>query len=344
MKNIGEIVGNFNKIEELFFEQTTENIIQLANMVCSEIYGEKVFLRGLIEFSNQCNANCLYCGIRKENKNIPRYTMTNEEIFEVVKKGYESGLKTFVLQSGENNTTLSHRNLCNLTTEIKKHFSDIAITLSCGYFNKTQLKNLKDAGVDRYLIRFEVADEKIYTYLKNGEKLSKRIEMLYNLKELGFETGSGFMVGLPGETDLVLLQNLKLCYDLNLDMVGIGPFIPHPDTPLKNATLQPLEKTLKMVALLRILLPYSNIPATTAAGSIDILGREKMLSSGANVLMPNITPIKYKQNYVLYPNKICINENGFGCIKCLEKRVTAIKKEISFEIGTSKNFNRRIPK
>ena len=344
MKNVDEIIGNFGKVEELFFEQEIENIIQLANEVCLKTYGNKVFLRGLIEFSNQCIMNCLYCGIRRENKKIFRYTMANDEIFEIVKIGYEKGIRTFVLQSGENNTGLSHRNLCELTYKIKKHFQDAAITLSCGYFNKNQLKSLKDTGADRYLIRFEVADDRIYDYIKNGEKLAKRVQMLYNLKELGFETGSGFMVGLPNETDAVLLKNLKLCKELELDMVGIGPFIPHPDTPLKNAILQPLERTLKMVALLRILLPYSNIPATTAAGSIDPRGREKMLLSGANVLMPNITPVRYKQNYILYPNKICVNESNFSCFSCMEKRVFSINKKISFETGTSKNFIRRIIK
>ncbi|MGC8764419.1 MAG: [FeFe] hydrogenase H-cluster radical SAM maturase HydE [Brevinematia bacterium] len=327
----------FKEVKELYFSASTEELTKMADNVCRMTYGEKVFLRGLIEFSNVCRMDCKYCGIRRSNKNIKRYTMSEEEILNTVKKGIEYGFKTFVLQSGET-TSFNVYRLAELVERIKLMDNSVAVTLSCGYFNREELRVLKNAGVDRYLIRFEVSDKKLYSYFKNGQKLSDRLEVIYNLKELGFEAGSGFMVGLPGETDEILLKNLKLCKDLELDMVGIGPFIPHPDTPLRDAKVFPIERTVRATALLRLLLPYSNIPATTAAGTLDPVGREKMLKAGANVLMPNITPPVNKRHYLLYPDKICISENGENCISCMRLRVESIGKKISFERGNSLSF------
>lgn len=325
---------NVNEVEEYYLDKPLTYLINKASEVCEKTYGNKVFLRGLIEFSNICNNDCLYCGIRKSNNKLKRYHMSIDEILQTVSTGIERGLKTFVLQSGEIHRPRT-RELAILVERIKKLDSTVAVTLSCGYFKKDDLKTLKNAGADRYLIRFEVADEKLYSFLKGGEKLSKRLEMLYNLKELDFETGSGFMVGLPYETDEIMIKNLTLCKKLNLDMVGIGPFIPHPHTPLANSRLHRIEKTIRAVSILRLLLPYANIPATTAAGSIDPNGREKMLEAGANVLMPNITPLKYKAHYLLYPGKICIEEDGTECISCMGLRVKSIGKTLSFERGDS---------
>ncbi len=326
---------SFQEIRDLYFNATIPELEKLAGEVCNKTYGNKVFLRGLIEFSNICYMDCKYCGIRRSNTKVERYRMSEDEIFTTIDFGINAGLKTFVLQSGEKSYKANE--LSNLVEKIKNKYN-VAITLSCGYFSKEELKSLKNAGVDRYLFRFEVADEKLYSFLKNGEQLSKRIEMLNNLKELGFETGSGFMVGLPDETDEILLKNIKLCMDLSLHMVGIGPFIPHPDTPLKKAKQYPIERTIRTTALLRLALPYANIPATTAAGTLDPLGREKMLKAGANVLMPNITPPVNKKNYLLYPDKICINESGLECISCMALRVKSIGKELSFERGDSLSF------
>ncbi len=308
-----------------------------AEYICLKNYGKKVFLRALLEFSNECKMNCLYCGLRKDNRNIKRYFLSVQEIKKIIKKNYLSGFRTFVLQSGEF-VNFKFNELCDIIYKLKKEFKNITITLSCGYFTKRKLKLLKESGVDRYLIRFEVADEKIYSYLKNGLSLKKRIEMLYNLKELNFETGSGFMIGLPGENDEILIKNLELCYKLNLDMIGIGPFIPHPDTPLNYLNKPSFEKVLKITAILRILLPYSNIPATTASGTLEPYGREKLLKVGANVLMPNITPPRYKKYYLLYPGKICINENADTCILCLKQKLKKINRELSFDTGSSINF------
>ncbi len=328
---------SFEEAKELYFNSSLAELKKAATDVCNKTYGNRVFLRGLIEFSNICHNDCLYCGIRRSNKKLKRYRLNSEEILSTVKSGINIGLKTFVLQSGESNA-LSVRKLAKITEKIKSFNENVAITLSCGYFKKSDLKTLKNAGSDRYLIRFETADERLYSQLKNGEKLSKRIEMLHNLKELDYETGSGFMVGLPEETDEIMLNNLKLCKELELDMVGIGPFIPHPETPLKNARPQSIERTVRAVALLRLLLPFANIPATTAAGTLHQLGREKMLEAGANVLMPNITPVIYKKHYLLYPVKFCLDENGLECISCLKLRVKSAKKEVSLERGDSLSF------
>lgn len=327
---------SFEEIEYLFYNASLDELVKKANEVCNKIYGNKVYLRGLIEFSNLCFMDCKYCGIRRSNNKVRRYRMNDEEILATIESGIKVGFKTFVLQSGENAYKVSE--LANLVEKIKSKWSNIAITLSCGYFKKDDLKILKKSGVDRYLFRFEVADEKLYSFLKNGEKLSKRLEMLSNLKELDFETGSGFMVGLPDETDEILLKNLKLCKEFQFDMVGIGPFIPHPDTPLKDAKQFPIDRTIKATALLRLILPFANIPATTAAGTLDPIGREKMLKAGANVLMPNITPPSNKRDYLLYPDKICIDESGLECVSCMSLRVKSIGKEISMERGDSLSY------
>ncbi|MCX7698548.1 MAG: radical SAM protein, partial [Candidatus Goldbacteria bacterium] len=255
-------------VKELYYNYNTDYLAKLAEKICLLNYGNRVFLRGLLEFSNECKMNCLYCGLRKDNKKINRYFIPPDKIIDIITKFYIYGFRSFVLQSGEF-ITYKIKDLCYIIKNIKKKFNDVAITLSCGYFNKNDLKILKENGVDRYLLRFETSDSKIYSFLKNGLSLKKRIEMLYNLKELNYETGSGFMVGLPYETDEIILNNIKLCYDLKLDMIGIGPFIPNPDTPLRNLLMPEFDKIVKITAILRIILPFSNIPATTASGTIE---------------------------------------------------------------------------
>ncbi len=264
--------------------------------------------------------------------------MSNEEIIDTIKKGINIGFKTFVLQSGEDNSNLPDK-MIDLLKNIRKNISDdIAITLSCGVYPFEVFKEWKKAGATRYLLRFETSDEYLFSKLCPGKSLKDRLTSLENLKTLDYETGSGFMVGLPGETIETRIKNILLSKKLNLDMVGIGPFIPHPDTPLKYVEKLQIEESIRLTALLRIFLPYSNIPATTAAGTIDPLGRERMLMAGANVLMPNITPKIFKKDYLLYPNKICIDEDGWQCISCLNKRVESIGKKISWERGDSLNL------
>lgn len=321
----------------------------IANKITLKHYGNKVFLRGLIEFSNHCKCDCLYCGIRKSNSKVKRYRMNEDEILDCVRAGYNKGIRTFVLQSGED-PYYKTKDIIKIIEKIKNIDNDIAITLSIGIKSYEEYKSFKFAGADRYLIRFETSDPKLHKKLRNGISLNTRLKAIENLKKLDYEIGSGFMVGLPDETSKTFFSNIKLSRELELDMIGIGPFIPHPQTPLNFFTKfydkkTALNKSLYAISLLRINLPLSNIPATTAMGTIHPKGREMALSSGANVLMPNITKEKYKKNYLLYPDKICIDESGLNCIFCLENSLKPIGKTISFERGDSiskKNKNKFI--
>jgi len=325
----------YYKIIDFYRKASLEELSKNADTVCRENYGNKVFLRGLIEFSNYCSMDCLYCGIRKSNTKVERYRLTEEEILSTVKMGFKIGFRTFVLQSGED-SFFSTKIMAGIIEKIKNITGGgAAITLSCGIRPKSDYRIFKNAGADRYLLRFETSEPALHHYLRNGIPLENRLKALYDLKELGYETGSGYMLGLPGETEEIRIKNALLCVELELDMIGIGPFIPHPDTPLANAKKESLELTLRATSLLRLLLPKSNIPATTAAGSISPNGRERMLAAGANVLMPNLTPTAYKKNYLLYPGKICIDEDGEKCISCLSFRLNSIGKDICFERGDS---------
>ncbi|MBN2442090.1 MAG: [FeFe] hydrogenase H-cluster radical SAM maturase HydE [Spirochaetales bacterium] len=309
-----------------------------ADQVCREHYGNKVFLRGLIEFSNYCDMDCLYCGLRRSNKHVQRYRLEVPDILSIVKKGYNAHMRTFVLQSGED-PSYGINKLCELIKKIKIETNDeAAVTLSCGIRTKEEYKILKKAGADRYLIRFETSDSLLHVYLRNGITLKRRLQAIDDLKSCDFEIGSGFMVGLPGETKATMIRNALLCKELDLDMIGIGPFIPHHLTPLKYSVQSPIEQTLRLVSIIRLLLPEANIPATTSMGTLDPYGREKALQAGANVLMPNITPASYKKSYLLYPGKICLEENGFECINYLDPKIKSVGKEISFDIGYSKHF------
>lgn len=322
-------------IIEFYKNASTGELVKESDKVTRQYHSGKVYLRGLIEFSNICAMDCNYCGIRSRNRQVHRYRMTENDILGTIRAGLGAGLKTFVLQSGEDPEYDNDR-LCSLLEKIRETVGgSAAITLSCGLKTRDQFKDLKAAGADRYLMRFETSDEALYASLKNGQKLSARIAALETLKNIGFETGSGYMVGLPGETEEIRIQNALLCLKLGLDMIGIGPFIPHPETPLAQAAQYPIDLTVRAAALLRLLLPEANIPATTAAGTLDPLGREKMLMAGANVLMPNITPKEHKKDYLLYPNKICIDESGFECIPCLGLRVKSVGKTIDFGRGDS---------
>ncbi len=323
-----------HEVLEFYGRASNDELYTMADRVCRENYGGKVYLRGLIEFSNYCSQDCFYCGIRRSNAVVNRYRLDDDEIVSTVAEGYRYGFRTFVLQSGEDPFFTTER-LCRLVGKIKSARGDMAVTLSAGIRSRESFRALKQSGCDRYLIRFETSDPELHRYLRGGITLSRRLRALADLRDLGFEVGSGFMVGLPGETEEIRVKNALLCQEYGFDMVGIGPFIPHPGTPLAGAVQQPVELALRAVALVRLLLPQANLPATTAAGTLDADGREKMLSAGANVLMPNITPVRYKKDYLLYPNKICIEESGFECIDCLSDKVAFIDKELSFERGDS---------
>lgn len=305
-----------------------------ADAVRKQYVGDEVHLRGLIEFSNICKRTCFYCGLRNENHNLTRYRLSEDEIIEFAKHGAELGLKTVVLQSGED-SYFSIDKLCKIVKAIKKF--DVAITLSVGEKTYKEYKALKDAGADRYLLRIETTDENLYKKLHPNMSFKNRIECLYNIKELGYETGTGCLVGLPNQTIESLANDILFFKELDADMVGVGPFIPHPDTPLGECNLdlnKNFDLSLKVMALTRILLKDINIPATTAMETINPNGRIIALKSGANVVMPNITQGEYRKQYIIYPNKICTDESPDKCSVCIRSKIEAIGRSIS----TGKGF------
>jgi biotin synthase len=328
---------------KFYREADTQALVALGDTICRAGFGPRVFVRGLIEFTNFCACDCHYCGIRRSNARVRRYRLSEEEVLACVGRGRARGIRTFVLQGGEDPEYGTDR-IARLIEKIRKNHSEgeCALTLSCGIRTRADYAALKAAGANRYLLRFETSDPALHERLRGGIPLARRLEALADLKDLGYEVGSGFMVGLPGETEDTRVGNVLLCKSLGLDMVGIGPFIPHPDTPLAAARQEPLEMTLRTLAFLRMLLPKANLPATTAAGSLAPDGRERMLRAGANVLMPNISPVSVKKDYELYPNKICVDEDGLKCLDCLSLRVRGIGKTLSLELGNSPAWEERM--
>ena len=328
------------ELSDLFYNASTEELVAMGNRVCREVHGRDVLLRGLLEYTNYCTSNCLYCGIRKGNHTVHRYRIEPEDIVEAARIGFERGLRTFVLQGGEDPVFTTDK-ICRVIEDLKKMSGgDAAVTLSCGMKSREEYRRLASAGGDRFLLRFETSDPNLHAYLRNGITLEKRLRSLDDIREAGFQTGSGFMLGLPGETAETRLNNILLSQELQLDMVGIGPFIPHPETPLKDAEQLGLEESIRGVALLRLALPEAHIPATTAAGTLVPDGREQMIQAGANVLMPNLTQVDYKKDYLLYPGKICLEESGIQCIGCLSMRVKPLDRELSFNKGDAPRLSR----
>jgi biotin synthase len=327
--------GNLSKEEILVLlhcpEENSDIIFQTADAVRKTEVGDAVHLRGLIEFSNYCKKNCEYCGIRGKNKNIDRYRLSKDEIIQTAKRAESLGYRSVVMQSGED-PFFTAEILADIISAIKEQ-TDLAITLSAGEFTYEEYKTIKEAGADRYLLRFETSNEELYKKLHPDSDFSQRMECLHNLEELGFQVGSGFMVGLPGETLDIFADNLLLLQKLDLDMAGIGPFLPNSDTNLAGTTGGNLNNSLKAVALARLLLRNAHIPATTAMGSLDPKGREKALQAGANVVMPNVTPEEFREMYQLYPNKICLRDDPAHCRKCITGKIQGIGRSVSTEHG-----------
>lgn len=296
-------------------------LFKRADEVRRQIYGEDVFIRGLIEISNYCKNDCLYCGIRCSNKEAVRYRLEKEEILECCETGYELGFRTFVLQGGEDLYYTDER-ICDILRAIRRKYPDCAITLSMGERSRASYEKLLEAGAERYLLRHETADETHYRKLHPAElSLENRKRCLWNLTELGYQVGSGFMVGSPYQTTEHLICDLRFLQELRPAMIGIGPFVPHKDTPFCKEMGGTLELSLRMIAILRLMFPYALLPATTALGTIHPQGRELGLKAGANVVMPNLSPMKTRKLYELYDNKICTGaESAQGRIE-LEKRV-----------------------
>jgi biotin synthase len=301
-------------------------LLNTADGLRAKKMGEAVHLRGLIEFSNYCRKNCRYCGLRKDNHKLARYRLTREDLIDTAVKADQIGYRTIVLQSGED-LHFSRESMADIISEIKAR-TKLAITLSLGERDRNTYSEWKKAGADRYLLRIETTDEKIFKRLHPDDNLNKRKTCLFALKELGYQLGSGIMVGLPGQDAASVARDVIWMHELGVEMIGIGPFIPHPGTPLKNEKGGTLDQALRLVAVLRLVFPYSHIPATTAMGSLDPIGREKALEAGANVIMPNITPTEVRALYELYPNKICLDENADRCFACVTSRIISLNRTI----------------
>ncbi|MGN0301780.1 MAG: [FeFe] hydrogenase H-cluster radical SAM maturase HydE [Anaerotardibacter sp.] len=312
-----------------------EELSKRADAVRKQVFGLDVYTRGLIEISNICKNNCYYCGIRAGNKNVERYRLTKEEILSCCTEGYQLGFRTFVLQGGED-PYFTDEVLVDIIGEIKSHFPDCAITLSLGERSKESYQNLFDAGADRYLLRHETINEEHYQTLHpSSMSLSTRIEALNNLYEIGYQVGTGFMVGSPGQTTECLAQDLLFIEEFRPHMVGIGPFITHNDTPFANHPNGTLELTLFLISCLRLLIPELLLPSTTALGTIHPEGREMGFKAGANVVMPNLSPVKYRELYSLYENKICTGEESAQCRDCLSMRVKSAGYQLVESRGDS---------
>ncbi len=302
-------------------EAYDKELSKQADSVRQSVYGNHVYIRGLIEFTNYCKNNCYYCGIRRDNKNAQRYRLTKEEILLCCKEGYKLGFRTFVLQGGEDGFYTDEM-ICHIVSDIRKGYPDCAITLSIGEKSKESYKAFFEAGANRYLLRHETANNNHYGKLHpNNMSLDNRKECLFNLKEIGYQVGSGFMVGSPYQTTENIIEDLRFLQQLKPAMIGIGPYINHKDTPFRAFESGSLRLTLRLISILRLMFPYALIPATTALGTIHPQGREMGLKAGANVVMPNLSPVEVRELYKLYENKICTGEEAAQCRGCLEKRV-----------------------
>lgn len=312
-----------------------------ANEMRERHYGKAVYFRGLIEFSSFCKNDCYYCGIRRSNGKAVRYRLTPEEILTCCAQGYRLGFRTFVLQGGED-AWFNDDRLCEIVASIRRAYPDCAITLSLGEREKTSYRRLFEAGADRYLLRHETADEAHYRLLHPPElSLRRRRRCLYELREIGYQVGAGFMVGSPGQTGDTLAEDFLFLRELRPQMVGIGPFVPHSDTPFRDCPGTGAEPTVTLLSLLRLLLPTALIPATTALGTVDAGGREKGLRAGANVVMPNLSPVRHRKDYALYDNKICTGEEAAECLGCLSRRIRAAGFVPDFSRGDCAGFTRK---
>jgi len=317
-------------------KEVMDYIAKKAEAVRIKIYGKDVFIRGLIEISNICKNNCLYCGIRKDNKDCSRYRLTEEDILLCCKEGYELGFRTFVLQGGED-PYFADEVLCNLLRRIKSNYPDCAITLSLGERTRDSYKALFDAGADRYLLRHETADKEHYEKLHPSYmSFDTRMRCLKDLKEIGYQVGCGFMVGSPYQTTENLAKDLKFVEKFSPDMCGIGPFITHKSTPFKDMPSGSFETTLFLLSVLRLIKPNLLLPATTALGTINPKGRELGILAGANVVMPNLSPVNVRKKYELYDNKICTGEESAQCKECLNNRIESIGYRIVTDRGDPK--------
>jgi len=316
-------------------KENQSELLKKADKVRQQYVGDEVHLRGLIEFSNICRNNCLYCGIRAGNNKVCRYHMNEAELIETARKAVALGFKTIVMQSGEDMYYNKER-MCRIIEAIKKF--DVALTLSIGERSYEEYKAFREAGADRYLMRIETTDKDLYHKLDPNMSWQHRYECLLAIKELGYELGSGIMVGLPGQSMESIAEDLLFLKDLGIDMAGIGPFIPHQETPLANEKGGTLDLALRTMAVMRLMMPDINIPATTAMESLHPEGRILALKSGANVVMPNVTEGEYRKLYELYPGKICVNDTPAHCRSCIGIKIQMIGRTIGTGYGGHKPY------
>ena len=317
-------------------EQFDRELFLKADERRREFYGTDVYLRGLIELTNYCKNDCYYCGIRRSNANLDRYRLSMETVLDCCKTGYGLGYRTFVLQGGEDPYFNSSR-IVELVSNIRKQYQDCAITLSLGEHSRESYQRFFDAGANRYLLRHETADVRHYGKLHpESMNLERRKECLWHLKEIGFQVGSGFMVGSPFQTKECLLADVRFLQQLQPSMIGIGPFLAHRETPFAHHPNGSFPLTLRLIAILRLMFPFALIPATTALGTIDPRGRELGLQAGANVVMPNLSPVEVRKKYELYNDKICTDQEAAENKASLEKNVIEAGYTIVTDIGNVK--------
>ena len=303
--------------------ELAEYLFSLAREERHQYYGHGVYVRGLIEFTNYCRNDCLYCGIRKSNLNANRYRLTEEEILSCCQSGYSLGFRTFVLQSGED-LSYTTADICRIVSKIRNRHPDCAVTLSIGEKSRSEYQAYYDAGAERYLLRQETSNPGHYRRLHPPElSIENRKRCLYDLREIGYQVGCGIMVGTPGQTPEYIIEDLRFMQKLDPQMIGIGPFIHHKDTPFRNQPDGTLQDTLHLLAILRLMFPHILLPATTALGTIHPLGREMGIKAGANVVMPNLSPRGVRKKYLLYDGKICTGDEAAECRACMERRIAA---------------------
>lgn len=316
--------GEFTYLLEHYDKEPSEYLFPLARSLSEKYFEKEIYIRGLIEFTNYCKNDCYYCGIRRSNKNADRYRLSKEEILSCCKNGYELGFRTFVLQGGEDHA-FTDEILVDIIRNIREGYPDCAITLSIGEKSCDQYLKYYEAGANRYLLRHETANNEHYSLLHpHSLSLENRKNCLRNLKKIGYQVGTGFMVGSPYQTAECLAEDLLFINELSPQMVGIGPFIPHKDTRFADFPAGSIDLTLFLIGILRLMLPNALLPSTTALGTLDPKGREKGILSGSNVLMPNLSPVGVRKKYELYDNKICTGEEAAECNVCLRNRVASI--------------------
>lgn len=308
-------------------------LTERAKCIRDDIYGKRVFIRGLIEISNYCKNDCYYCGIRRSNKNAQRYRLSKEQILSCCENGYELGFRTFVMQGGED-AFFKDEVVCDIVSSIKEKYPDCAATLSLGERSTESYRKMKESGADRYLLRHETFDNTHYNKLHPVElDPENRKRCLRDLKALGYQTGTGIMVGSPYQTLENIAEDLLFIKELNPEMIGIGPFIPHKDTPFKDFESGTMEMTLRLISILRLLCPKALIPATTALGTISPQGREKGILAGANVIMPNLSPKEDRKKYMLYNDKLSDGEEAAEGLNKLKESMRKIGYEIVEDRG-----------